>query len=153
MLNRTSSRSQATEEDIKEAVPNADLCTIPCDLTSFDSVRAAARNLNQRFSQKGVDVLCNNAGMIGDKEEATSDGYGLQMQTNHLSHFLLTCECWPLLEKAQSLRGDARVVNHSSLLRKGKPLSAEHLGKNGGNLGCDAWACCHLSKLAYLVFT
>ena len=64
------------------------------------------------------------------------------MQTNHLSHFLLTKELYPVLVKAVELRGEARVVNHSSFARNGPPgtkLTAEncklYLGKNGGDLG------------------
>ena len=52
------------------------------------------------------------------KDAATVDGYDSQMQTNHLSHFLLTKELLPLLEKAAALRGEARVVTLTSLARK-----------------------------------
>ena len=66
-----------------------------------------------------------------------SAGYDTQMQTNHLSHFLLTKELFPLLEKAAKAKGEARVVNHSSSARKmpSTPLQSKYLGKNGGNLG------------------
>ena len=47
----------------------------------------------------------------------TEDGFDVQMQTNHLSHFLLTCELLPLLEKAANDSGEARIVNHSSIAR------------------------------------
>ena len=47
-------------------------------------------------------------------------------------------ETFSLLEKAAALRGDARVVNHSSLARKQvSKLEAKYLGKNGGSLGGD----------------
>ena len=46
--------------------------------------------------------------------KATKDGYESQMQTNHLSHFLLTSLLLPSLEKAASASGEARIVNHSS---------------------------------------
>jgi NAD(P)-dependent dehydrogenase (short-subunit alcohol dehydrogenase family) len=59
------------------------------------------------------------------------------MQTNHLSHFLLSKELLPLLNKAAASKGEARIVNHSSGARKfpSSPLEAKYLGKNGGNLG------------------
>ena len=59
------------------------------------------------------------------------------MQTNHLSHFLLTKELLPLLNKAAAAKGEARIVNHSSGACKfpSTPLQAKYLGKNGGNLG------------------
>ena len=65
-----------------------------------------------------------------------SAGYDTQMQTNHLSHFLLTKELFPLLEKAAKARGEART-KHSSGARKfpSSSLQAKYLGKNGGNLG------------------
>merc|ERR1719454_2525223 len=98
---------------------------------SFAAVKETAQKLKEELGDSGLDVLCNNAGIMATKDEATVDGCDTQMQTNHLSHFLLTAELWPLLEKAAELRGEARVVNHSSMARKGKPLEAQYLGKNG----------------------
>jgi len=96
-------------------------------------------------------------------DEATKDGYDVQMQTNHLSHFLLTKDLWPLLEKASEQNGEARVVQHSSEARRmpGTPLKAEYFGKNGGNLGGNSssilggarWERYHQTKLANCVFT
>jgi len=43
-----------------------------------------------------LDVLVNNAGIMATGDIATKDGYDIQMQTNHLSHFLLTARVWPL---------------------------------------------------------
>ena len=68
---------------------------------------------------------------------ATKDGYDVQMQTNHLSHFLLTRSLFYLLEKKAEAAGEARVVNHSSVRAwvPGTRLAKRYLGKNGGNLG------------------
>ena len=60
------------------------------------------------------------------KDLATVDGFDTQMQTNHLSHFLLTREVYPLLETAAELRGQARIVHHTSLARKAG-LHATHV--------------------------
>ena len=64
-----------------------------------------------------IDVLCNNAGVMAMKDIATSDGYDVQMQVNHLSHFLLTKELLPLIKLAAESKGEARIVNHTSVAR------------------------------------
>lgn len=163
MLNRASGRADSAHAEIQKEVPGSKLTAIPCDLMSFDSVRQAGARLKKDFADTGIDVLCNNAGIMALPDEATADGCDQQMQVNHLSHFLLTAEAWPLLEQAASKRGEARVVNHSSMARQGKPLEASYLGKNGGSLGGDdvgwapfsgaRWERYHQTKLANVVFT
>jgi len=158
MLNRPSERADAALRTLKQR--SADAVLVPCDLQSFDSVRAAAVKL-KTMCEDGVDVLCNNAGVMGMPDGATGDGYDVQMQSNHLSHFLLTSAIWPLLETAATKRGEARVVNHSSGARNSPaaPLTAAYLGRNGGNLGGDGfpgmakWRRYQQSKLANLLFT
>lgn len=160
MLNRPSARADKAlkmlvEEDKAQAV------FVPCDLQSYASVRAAGKTLREKFRETGCDVLCNNAGVMALPDTATPDGFDVQMQSNHLSHFLLTSEVWPLLVKAAELRGEARVVNHSSGARRIPPLalSAKHLGRNGGHLGGDGfpglqkWVRYQQSKLANILFT
>lgn len=164
MLNRASERADAALESIQAAVPGANVSQIHCDLMSFASVREAIATLNAQLGDEGLDVLCNNAGIMAMADKATEDGCDTQMQTNHLAHFLLTGGVWPLLEQAAAKRGDARVVNHSSTARKmgGFVLEAEYLGRNGGNLGGDdlpgpfqgpRWKRYAQSKLANVVFT
>eukprot|EP00562_Extubocellulus_spinifer_P002608 CAMPEP_0178486620 /NCGR_PEP_ID=MMETSP0696-20121128/8899_1 /TAXON_ID=265572 /ORGANISM="Extubocellulus spinifer, Strain CCMP396" /LENGTH=330 /DNA_ID=CAMNT_0020114285 /DNA_START=154 /DNA_END=1146 /DNA_ORIENTATION=- len=163
LLNRPSERAEKAEKEIRAEIKEGQTTTvetIPCDLQDFDSVKAAAKQIRSKY--KAVDVLCNNAGIMAMEDKATKDGYDVQMQTNHLSHFLLTKELFPCLKKAAELRGEARVVNHSSIARKGGPLEEQYLGKNGGNLGGDTgsmwsgkgkWARYHQSKLANVVYT
>lgn len=165
MLNRPSERADAALKNIREEVPSGTVTLVPCDLMSFASVRKAAEQLRDELGESGIDVLCNNAGIAGSSDQATVDGCDPQMQTNYLSHFLLTAEVWPLLDLAAAKRGEARVVNHSSVLR-GYPytkLDAKYLGKNGGNLGGDdigivplsgpRWKRYQQSKLAAVCFT
>lgn len=159
LLNRESSRSKASLEKLKEEVPGATFDAITCDLQDFDSVRSAAKTILDRYEK--LDVLCNNAGVMALPDQATKDGYDVQMQTNCLSHFLLTKDLWPLFEKSD----DARIVNHSSGARLGPPLEAKYLGKNGGDLGGDGteeenasfggprWARYHQTKLGNCTFT
>ena len=60
----------------------------------------------------------------------------VQMQTNHLSHFLLTKELFPLLNLKAEAVGEARIVNHSSMAAwmDDEPLDGKYYGKNGGSL-------------------
>jgi len=138
MLNRPSERAKSALERVKEAAPGAKVSHIDCDLSDFESVKKAAAEI--KSAVKKLNVLCNNAGVMAFPDTATKDGYDIQMQTNHLSHFLLTRELIPLLEAAVSAGEEGRVVNHSSLARKRQEeLKAEYFGKNGGNLGGDGW--------------
>ena len=159
MLNRASERAEKALKSLTGKGIDASL--VACDLLDFASVRATGATLRAEFGDSGCDVLCNNAGIMGTPDRATVDGFDEQMQANHLSHFLLTHEIWPLLEKAAGLRGEARVVNHSSGARNrpSRPLMAKYLEPNGGNLGGDGfpgfdkWVRYQQSKLANLMFT
>ena len=159
MLNRPSARADRALKTMTDA--GYDAALVPCDLSSFDSVRAAGNLLQEQFGETGCDVLCNNAGIMGMPDAATDDGFDVQMQANHLSHFLLAHEIWPLLEKAGELHGEARVINHSSGARNNptRPLDAKYLRANGGQLGGDRfpgmqkWVRYQQTKLANLMFT
>jgi len=170
MLNRSSKRADEAFQYIKEVakVANApEPLSIPCNLCSFKSVQECALKLQGELGNAGLDVLCNNAGIMGFGDEATEDGCDIQMQTNHLSHFLLTNLCMPLLEKACCLHGEARIVNHTSAARVmdgpefTNKLEAKYLEKNGGNLGGSSteffkggnFIRYQQSKLANVVFT
>lgn len=157
LLNRASERSVAALKRLQDEVPGGQFQAITCDLQDFASVTSAIAEI--RSSHKHLDVLCNNAGVMAMKDLATKDGYDVQMQTNVLSHFLLTRELLDLLRKSD----DARIVNHSSMARLGPPLEARYFGENGGNLGGDGdgsegfggprWLRYHQTKLANFVFT
>jgi hypothetical protein len=55
------------------------------DLTDLASVRSFADSVET------VDVLVNNAGVMGLPMTRTADGFEAHMGTNHLGHFALTC--------------------------------------------------------------
>ena len=135
LLNRKSNRSKKSYDLLSEFCPDADFVNIECDLQSFESVKKAAQMIINACKD-GLDALCNNAGVMALKDQATNDGFDIQMQTNHLSHFLLTKELIPILKKAADNKGESRVVNHSSIARFGvKKLEAKYFEKKGGNLG------------------
>jgi NAD(P)-dependent dehydrogenase (short-subunit alcohol dehydrogenase family) len=143
-------------------VSNAQFYKVDCDLQSFESVRASIEVINE-LCPEGLNVLCNNAGIMAFRDEPTIDGYDVQMQTNHLSHFLLTKLLMPKLEEAAEKYGEARVVNHSSVARnQQKELKSEYLERRGGKLGGDGasmffsgarWVRYSQTKLANAAFT
>jgi NAD(P)-dependent dehydrogenase (short-subunit alcohol dehydrogenase family) len=99
-------------------------------------------------------------GVMAMPEAYTGDGFDVQMQTNHLSHFLLTSLLLPSLEKAASTAGEARIVNHSSAARNNPPtpFDAKYFTKAApGGLGGDDTAAryerYHQTKLANLLFS
>ena len=161
VLNRISEKATNALETLMTALPQAEIHSVECDLQNFESVRKAAKEVNDLCGE-GLDVLCNNAGVMALEDVATADGFDVQMQTNHLSHFLLTKELFPALEKAAELRSEARIVNHSSVARFGKNLESKYLEKNGGNLGGNGssmlfggarWVRYQQTKLANAAFT
>ena len=162
MLNRESERAHAATKSLREAVPDGKFDdSIACDLMSFGSVKAATGKLATAYDI-GIDVLCCNAGIMAFPDDATEDGFDVQMQTNHLSHFLLCALLFPLLEAAAARTGDARIVNHSSIARQGIKLEDKYFGMNGGDLGGNGasmffggarWVRYAQTKLANAVFT
>jgi NAD(P)-dependent dehydrogenase (short-subunit alcohol dehydrogenase family) len=159
LLNRSSERSERALSELRREVPNGKFESIPCDLQDFASVRRAVAAIQGKFEV--LDVLCHNAGVMALPDQATQDGYDVQMQTNSISPFLLTKELFPLLVRSN----DARIVNHTSMARKGTNHGPEYFGKNGGHLGGDGkpqesanfegprWERYHQSKLANCTFT
>lgn len=159
LLNRNSERSIKSYEQLLAEVPSGKFVRISCNLQSIESVNQAISEITSKY--KVLDVLCNNAGVMALEDDATLDGYDVQMQTNVISHFQLFKGLLPLLKASP----EARVVNHTSMARLGGPLAVEYFGKNGNNLGGNGteeenlsfrgprWERYHQTKLANFVFT
>ncbi len=78
------------------------------DLASPNSIdRFANEFLN---SNRALDLLINNAGIMATPLMRDDRGYELQFATNHLGHFQLTAALWEALRKSRN----ARVVALSS---------------------------------------
>jgi NAD(P)-dependent dehydrogenase (short-subunit alcohol dehydrogenase family) len=89
--------------------PRGEVALQELDLTSLDSVRAAARQLRSDYDH--IDLLINNAGVMYPPKENTNDGFELQFGTNHLGHFAFT---GLLLDRLLPVAG-SRVVTVSSI--------------------------------------
>ncbi|KAL1979101.1 hypothetical protein VTN96DRAFT_6848 [Rasamsonia emersonii] len=111
---RNESKALAAIQEIKKELPTADIRFLGMDLTTLESVVAAARDL--RSKESVLHGLVNNAGIMGVPFSKTDDGYEVQFQTNYLSHWLLTYHLLPLLlSTARSAGpGAVRIVNVTS---------------------------------------
>jgi NAD(P)-dependent dehydrogenase (short-subunit alcohol dehydrogenase family) len=89
--------------------PQADVALQELDLTSLESVRAAAEQLRSDYDR--IDLLINNAGVMYTLKSTTQDGFELQFGTNHLGHFAFT---GLLLDRLLPVAG-SRVVTVSSV--------------------------------------
>ncbi|MGH3674956.1 MAG: SDR family NAD(P)-dependent oxidoreductase [Mycobacterium sp.] len=107
------------------------------DLGVLASVRKFADSVDT------VDVLVNNAGVLGLPLTRTADGFEAHMGTNYLGHFALTC-----------LLGDRikdRVVSVTSMNYQFSRLCLDDL--NWHNREYSKWAAYGQSKLAVMLFT
>ncbi len=145
LAGRTASKLAETAADIGAAVPDARLEQLPVDLSDLGSVRSAAAAASAYGS---IDVLVNNAGVMGTPATRTPDGLELQMATNHFGPFLLTGLLLPQLVAS----GAGRVVTVSSSLHR----SARKAPLGDPRQPTDRyrrWPTYGASKLANLLFT
>jgi NAD(P)-dependent dehydrogenase (short-subunit alcohol dehydrogenase family) len=142
---RDTGKGKAAAARIAGAAPGADVTVQPLDLASLESIRAAAGELRARHPR--IDLLINNAGVMFPPRQATSDGFELQLGTNHLGHFALT---GLLLEQMLPVPG-SRVVTVSSLAhRAGARINFDDLQSQRSYRRVAAYG---QSKLANLMFT
>jgi NAD(P)-dependent dehydrogenase (short-subunit alcohol dehydrogenase family) len=125
--------------------PNADVALQELDLTSLDSVRAAAEQLSAAHPR--IDLLINNAGVMYTPKGTTKDGFELQFGTNHLGHFALT---GLLLDRLLSVEG-SRVVTISSIGHR--IMAGIHFDDLQWERGYNRVAAYGQAKLANLLFT
>src|SRR5881394_2923373 len=88
-------------------------------LDDLDSVRSfAARFLD---SDRKIDLLINNAGVMATPEFRVGPGWEGQFATNHLGHYVLTNLLWPALTPG------ARVVELTSSAHRISPIHFDDL--------------------------
>jgi NAD(P)-dependent dehydrogenase (short-subunit alcohol dehydrogenase family) len=130
---------------IVAAHPQADVTLQELDLSSLESVRAAATALRKAYPR--IDLLINNAGVMYTPKQVTADGFEMQFGTNHLGHFALTGQ---LLDNLLPVRG-SRVVTVSSMGHRIR--AAIHFDDLQWEKRYDRIAAYGQAKLANLLFT
>jgi NAD(P)-dependent dehydrogenase (short-subunit alcohol dehydrogenase family) len=115
MAVRNMEKASAAVEDIRAGAPEASLELAALDLSSQASVAEAAAQI--LAAHERIDLLVNNAGVMGIPERRTVDGSEMQFGTNHLGHYALTARLMPALLRADA----ARIVTVTS--------TAHHMGR------------------------
>ncbi|MCW2756827.1 MAG: Short-chain dehydrogenase [Nocardioidaceae bacterium] len=142
---RTPAKLAATHAALAAEVPGAVLHDLLVDVSEMSSVRRAAE---EAASLGPLDALVNNAGVMAPPYQRTSDGFALQMATNHHGPLLLTGLLLPQLAAS----GAGRVVavsSHGHRLARRAPLGDPRKKP----LRYSRWDAYAKSKLADLLFT
>ncbi|KAH0543186.1 hypothetical protein FGG08_002447 [Glutinoglossum americanum] len=113
---RNATKAEAAIQEIKDAVSGAQIEFLEVDLSSCASVKRAAGEFLRK--EQRLDILINNAGIMGFTATKTTEGYDIQFGTNHVGHHLLTKLLIPTLLKTAELpelkpKG-VRIVNVTS---------------------------------------
>ena len=107
MLCRNTQAAADVRGEILQALPEAQIDVVHCDLASLDSVRVSAAAVRERYDS--IQLLINNAGIVTALHRMSPDGFELMFATNHLGPFLLT---HLLLDKVATDGG--RIINVAS---------------------------------------
>jgi len=114
---RSRERVEKAISEMQQSSPNQrlDLRFFQLDLQDLRAVREAAHWFTQQ--EPRLDILINNAGIMGTPFKLTKDGYEAQWQVNYLAAFALTTSLLPLMLNTASQHADktrVRVVNLST---------------------------------------
>ncbi len=143
MACRDRGRGLGARDTLESELDRSSLELLELDLGDRASVHRAAQIVLTDHAR--LDLLVNNAGVMGGPMPVTLDGFGVQMGTNHLGHFALTCL---LLDRIVTTER-SRVVTVSSVVHRAGHLD---LGDVGGTASRSAWLAYSTSKLANLLF-
>lgn len=112
---RHGGRGTTARDEIIRATGNKDVHYRNLDLASLSSVKKFAAAILS--TEKRLDVLINNAGVVIGENVKTEDGLLYGMACNHFGPFLLTNLLLPLLKQS----APSRIINVSSIgYRMGK---------------------------------
>ena len=139
-------RGETTRQDtVRLSGGNQNIEPYPCDLSSFESIRAFAAAFRAKHDR--LHVLINNAGTWERGRKLSKDGIELTWAVNMLAPFLLTHRLLETLEKS----APARIINLTSGLHVRGRLDFEDIERSKGKFdGSDAYM---QSKLAIVLYT
>jgi NAD(P)-dependent dehydrogenase (short-subunit alcohol dehydrogenase family) len=133
---RGEERGRAAEANIKKELANVpeagNVAFAKLDVSSLESVQTFAEDFKRTHTQ--LDLLVNNAGIMGVPYTLTVDGVESQFATNHLGHFALTARLFDVLKTTAS----SRIVNVSSILHSDSKLDEDNIVTTADKYNEDA---------------
>ena len=145
LVARGAERLVEASQQLRNRYPDARITERVLDVSNLDEVRTFAKEISGP-----VDLLMNNAGLMGPDFALSIEGIESQMATNHIGHFLLTSLLWERLEEATK----PRVISLSSVVHRRGKLKAESVEEIRGakKESYDRWQRYADTKLACLLF-
>ncbi|KIV77687.1 hypothetical protein PV11_09470 [Exophiala sideris] len=148
---RTKEKYQNAIREIAATTTPTSVRYLELDLASLASVKKAADVFLSENDR--LDILINNAGIMGHPHGQTEEGYEIHFGTNYMGHALLTHLLLPLMQKtASESNSDVRIVNVSSFAHNFAPSDGVVLGDV--KTGMTSWSKSRLygqSKLANIL--
>jgi NAD(P)-dependent dehydrogenase (short-subunit alcohol dehydrogenase family) len=143
MACRDREKAARARDKLESQLERSSLELLDLDLSDLASVRAAADRVVTQHAR--LDLLVNNAGVMGTPYRQTPDGFELQMATNHLGHFALT---GLLLDRLVTTER-SRIVAVSSHMHR---LGRVHIDDVATTKARNPWIQYSTTKLANLLF-
>ena len=140
---RSEDNGRRARDKLECELDRSSLELLTLDLADLVSVRRAADAVRSEHAR--LDLLVNNAGVMGTPYRQTADGLELQMATNHFGHFALT---GLLLDRLVTTERSRVVAVSSNMHRFGHIRLDDVAGTRPHN----TWVTYSTSKLANLLF-
>lgn len=90
LAGRSANKLEQCAKEILVETPGIKIKTLEIDLSSLNSVRKAADQVNSWDDVPPIDVLVNNAGIMAVEYQLSVDGFESHFATNYLGPFLFT---------------------------------------------------------------
>jgi NAD(P)-dependent dehydrogenase (short-subunit alcohol dehydrogenase family) len=110
MLCRDGVRAKAALDEVRRSAATELGDYLLVDLSSQQSIRAAATEFRRRHDR--LDVLVNNAATVSETRQTTVDGRELTFAVNHLAYFLLTRLLLDRVRAAEGVIINVAATNH-----------------------------------------
>uniref|UniRef100_K3WZY8 WW domain-containing oxidoreductase n=1 Tax=Globisporangium ultimum (strain ATCC 200006 / CBS 805.95 / DAOM BR144) TaxID=431595 RepID=K3WZY8_GLOUD len=112
---------QKLESELQDAAQKGKVEFMQLDVSDLSSVKKFSSAFLETHDR--LDVLVNNAGIMGLPHSLSVDGVENQFATNHLGHFALTSQLFDILKKS----APSRVINTSSVAHREAKLDLDNI--------------------------